>query len=191
MKNFIALLATILFYTVSFAQDKPAPINRSNPGPTEERLTESDKFLKRAGTLIEKRFYYIGKTRAIAFEVIKLKDLNSNDYYSALSLESKDITGLREGKAVLDEDEVDGFLKTLKLLQSVVKTQRDTYSEVTYKSRGYFTAGAYYDEKRLRWKPFVQLLNYSDKTWIPIDDTVIGEMIVLVENAKIEMKKEM
>jgi len=188
--KFLKTLLLFLSTTFVFGQEGIAPnYNRSNPGPTEERKTASDNFLARSGTLIEKRFYEVGKiNKGLVVSVVKLKDLNKNEGFCFLKLESNDLIGIKEGKATLDEDEVDGFLKSLKLIKVTILSTRDTYTEVVYNSRGYFSAGAYYEEKKQRWKAFMQLQNYNNKTFMSLEVETIDALISLVEKAKEEMK---
>jgi hypothetical protein len=54
--------------------------------------------------------------------------------------------------ASLDSDEIEGLIKSIKNLKTnVFPSTRDTYTEVTNKSRTGFETRAYYDIGKLKW----------------------------------------
>ncbi|OGF58347.1 MAG: hypothetical protein A2Y62_18610 [Candidatus Fischerbacteria bacterium RBG_13_37_8] len=122
-------------------------------------------------------------------KVLKLKDLNDGTTESALRLEyNKKI-------ALLDSNEIDGLIKSLKNLQAKVFTStRDTYTEVTFMSRAGFETGAYYDTEKGKanalagWTGYMSLLRRdNDSTIYNLNTHNFATFLNLVEQAKTKM----
>src|SRR5690606_2115773 len=84
----------------------------------------------------------------------------------------------------LDTDELDGLVKSMLVMESQVFNQvKDQYSEVTFRSRSGFVAGAFFDFKSKGWKPFIQMSRMSDYT-VYMSQDEFKTLRLLIEEAK-------
>jgi len=149
-------------------------------------LSKADQFSAQAGKLIEKQFIDVGKIKGVEIDVVKFKDLLSNTSVSSLRFEYtvKATYTTDTKRASLDLDEIDGLVKSIKLLQTeVIPSKRDTYTEVTFSSRTGLQAGAYFDVKKSSWEGYLQIEKHDSKSlvFLTVDD--LGELARLIESA--------
>ncbi len=152
--------------------------------------TEVHLEFAKAGTLIEKQFTDVGKVKGLQVQVLKYKDLNTNISKSALRFEyeSKSSYSTDTKIAVLDADEMDGLIKSLKNLQSnVFTTTRETYTEVTFKSRTGFEAGAYFSPYQSKWTPYVQVEKFDSNSMVSLSTEDFATLLTLIEQAQTKM----
>ena len=89
--------------------------------------------------------------------------------------------------AVIDADELEGLLKSIKIMMdSVVNTFPQIYTEVSFKSRGGFEAGCFYSKEK--WSTYLKLEKYDSKSyvWLSKDDLVALNSIL--NKAKLLLK---
>ncbi|UPT65960.1 MAG: hypothetical protein M0D57_15835 [Sphingobacteriales bacterium JAD_PAG50586_3] len=181
MKKNLFLFATLIISVSVFAQP---------PAAKEKPLSNAEQFSLKSGTLIEKQYIEIGKVKGIEVKVLKLKDLNDNTAKTALRFEYeyKSSYSTDTKIAVLDSDEIDGLIKSIKNLQAnVFPTVKDVYTEVIYKSRTGFEAGAFYDKDRAKWVTYVQLEKYGSGSSVFLTVEDFTTLLDLVEQAKLKM----
>lgn len=180
MKHLTTILFTILIASAAvYGQDTK-----------EKQLSNADQFSAKAGTLIEKQFIDIGQVKGVQVKVLKLKDLNDGTTKTALRLEYeyKSSYSTDTKIASLDSDEIEGLIKSIKNLQTNVFTStRDTYTEVTFKSRTGFEAGAYYDTGKSKWTAYMQLSKYDSKSSVFLNTDDFSTFLTLIEQAKTKM----
>jgi hypothetical protein len=180
MKHLTTILLTILIASATvYGQDTK-----------EKQLSNADQFSAKAGTLIEKQFIDIGQVKGVQVKVLKLKDLNDGTTKTALRLEYeyKSSYSTDTKIASLDSDEIEGLIKSIKNLQTNVFTStRDTYTEVTFKSRTGFEAGAYYDTAKSKWTAYMQLSKYDSKSSVFLNTDDFSTFLTLIEQAKTKM----
>jgi len=153
----------------------------------EKALTNAEQFSLQSGTLIERQFIKIGRLKSMEVTVLKLKDLNSNLTKSALRFELT-ISGYTSDTKIvsLDMDEIDDLMKAIANLQSsVFPTKRDVYTEVAFKSKTGFEAGAYYDTGKEKWISYLQLDSRDSMLFLSTDD--FETLLNLVSQAKQKM----
>lgn len=170
----IFLLAT----TATFAQTK------------EKELTQAEQFSSQAGTLIERQFLEVGKIKGIEVKVLKYKDLNSGTSKSALRFEYEYKSSYSTDTKItsLDADEIDGLIKSIKNLQTNVFTStKDVYTEVTFKSRTGFEAGAYFSPDKSKWTAYLQIEKYDRNSLVFLSTEDFSTLLSLVEQAKAKM----
>src|SRR6218665_2943469 len=137
MKITKAILTTAIFLlatTATFAQIK------------EQELSNAEKFSAKAGALIQKEFVKIGSVKGTNISVIYFTDLITNTKQSALKFEYENVGKYSSvtKAAVLDIDEIDGLIKSVKIVQEkIFPIIPVNYTEVTFKSRGGFEAGCF------------------------------------------------
>ncbi len=180
MKKITTLLIGQLFLIgLAFGQAK-----------VEKQTTQAEQFSATAGTLIEKQFVDIGKVKGISVQVMKLKDLNSGTAKSALRFEYEYKSSYTSDTKIgtLDLDEIDGLIKSMNNLKTnVFSSTRDIYTEVTFKSRTGFEAGAYYDVDKKKWSAYVQIEKYDKNSIVFLTTDDFNALLALVEQAKTKM----
>lgn len=179
MNKITSLFIGLLISTFAFSQQK-----------IEKQTTQAEQFSATAGTLIEKQFADIGKVKGVTIQVLKFIDLNNGASKSALRFEYiyKSSYTSDTKIASLDLDEIDGLIKSINNLQSVVfTTTRDVYTEVTFTSRTGFMAGAYFDIDKLKWFGFVKLEKYDSNSQLFLTTEDFASLLALVEQAKAKM----
>jgi len=169
----IILISLLLLSTIVFSQEKKI-------------LSNTEIFSAKCGTLIEKQFIEIGECKSIKINVLKVKDLNDGTTFSAIRLEYESVDRYTKTSkiSILDKDEIDGLIKSIKNLNSVFKTNRDTYTEITFKSRTGFECGAFYTKK---WKTYVKLEKYDSDSMVFLSTDDILNFLSLIEQAKSKM----
>ena len=176
----ISTIIIILIVTSSriFAQTK------------EKELTQAEQFSSQAGTLIERQFLEIGKVKSVEVKVLKYKDLNNGVSKTALRFEYPYKSSISSDTKIssLDADEIDGLIKSIKNLQSSVFTStRDIYTEVTFKSRTGFEAGAFYSPDKSKWTAYLQIEKYDRNSLVFLAPEDFTTLLNLIEQAKIKM----
>ena len=88
----------------------------------EKELSNAEQFSATAGTLIQKVFFTIGTFKKCELQVIEYTDLISNTKQKALKLSYDVVSSYSTDTktAVLDTDEIDGLMKSIKLMQEKV-----------------------------------------------------------------------
>jgi hypothetical protein len=156
-----------------------------------KKLSNAELFSAKSGILIEKQFIDIGKIKGVKVQVLTLKDLNDGISTAALRLEYdyKSTYSIDTKVASLDSDEIDGLIKSIKNLQTkVITATRDIYTEVTYKSRTGFEAGAFYDVDKKEWATYIRLSKFDSKSTVYLEVSDFSVFLDLVEQAKAKMK---
>lgn len=139
----------------------------------EKELSNAEIFSAKDGTLMQREFLEIGNLKKCKIEVVYFTDLISNTKQSALKFEYEVISSYSSDtkSAVLDPDEVDGLMKSIKIMQEkVIPTTPTNYTEVNYKSRGGFEAGCF--SSKDSWSTYLKLEKYDSKSyvWLKIED---------------------
>ncbi len=169
-----------MFTAFAFSQEKKS----------EKQTTQAEQFSSQAGTLIEKQFIDVGKVKGITIQVMKLKDLNSGTTKTALRFEYEYKSSYTSDTkiATLDLDEIDGLLKSMNNLKTNVFTStRDVYTEVTFRSRTGFEAGAFYDINKSKWTAYVKLERFDSNSEEFLNTDDFSTMLTLIEQAKAKM----
>jgi len=179
MKKLLVVLISIMAFTVSYGQTDTK----------EKELSNAEKFSSKSGTLIEKEFVDVGTLKKAEIKVIHYTDLISNESVSALRFEYE-VAGSYSSDtkiASLDADEIDGLIKSIKMMQESVFTSTPTYyTEVTYKSRSGFEAGCYWSKGD--WSTYLKLEKYDGKSYVFLKKDDFPELLTLLEKAKTLMK---
>lgn len=168
----IFLLAT----TAIFAQTK------------EQELSNAEKFSAKAGALIQKEFVEIGSVREAKISVIYFTDLITNTKQSALKFEYESVGKYSTDtkSALLDADEVDGLIKSIKIIQEKIFPSTATnYTEVSFKSRGGFDAGCFWSKGS--WSTYLKLEKYDKDSYVFLGKEDFTTLLGLLEQAKIKL----
>jgi len=117
----------------------------------EKELSNAEQFSNQAGTLVEKTFINIGKVKDVKVTVMKIRDLNSDVIKNGLRFEYENKGSYTSDTkiAVLDQDDIDGIVKSMNnMIVNIFNTTKTNYTEVTFKSRSGFEAGCYFSIDR-------------------------------------------
>jgi len=178
MKNLI-LWALVLVPALAFGQDTK-----------QAEVSNADLFSAQAGALIEKQFLTIGTVKGIEVNVLKITNLMTNTTTTALRFQYE-VKGQYTSDtkiAVLDSDELDGLIKSIKTLQTVVlPSTKEVYTEVAFKSRTGFEAGAFFSLEKGKWTAYLQLKKFDSKSMVFITPEDLGQILALVESARQKM----
>jgi hypothetical protein len=177
-KNLIILLAAIMFSIQIHAQ---APAK-------EKTQSNAEAFSAKAGTLMQKEFVEIGTIKKAKVQVLYYTDLISNTKTNALKFEYDVVSSYSTDTkvAVLDVDEIDGLMKSIKLMQDkVMITVPTNYTEVYYRSRGGFEAGCF--TSKGAWSCYLKLEKFDSKSYVWLESADLTTIYVLLEQAKAKM----
>lgn len=159
-------------------------------GDTKEKeLSHAEKFSSKSGTLIQKEFLHVGKINKAEIKVIYYTDLISLETVSAVRIEYEVASNYSTDTKIasLDADEMDGLIKSIKMMQEKVFPETPAnYMEISYKSRGGFEAGCYWEKKG--WATYLKLEKYDGKSYVFLKKEDFPELLSLLEKSK-EMLK--
>lgn len=152
--------------------------------------TNAGKFASRTGVLVEKEYTVIGILRKTELSVVNYRDLVSDEKISAIEISADlildEVTTTKI--AVIDADELDGFIKALKTLNStVLPSRRENYTEVTYRSRGGFEAGCIFTNGE--WNAYMMLEKKDGASVVFIERNDFVTLLLFLEDAKKKMLK--
>lgn len=175
MKYTMFFLQFLILNTFVFSQTK------------EKELSQAERFSSQSGTLIEKQFISLGSVKGVHAKVLKMKNLISGESKSSLRFEYEYKTQYSSDTKIasIDSDELDGLITSIKTLQtSVFNSIKETYTEVSYKSRTGFEAGAFFDSKTRLWKTYIQIDKYDKNSIVFLSVSDFEILLILLEDAK-------
>ena len=177
-KNLIIAAAVCLFSLEIYAQ-----------APTKEKeQSNAEAFSARAGTLMQKEFIEIGTVKKAKVQVVYYTDLISNIKKSALKFEYDFVSSYSTDTkvAVLDLDEIDGLMKSIKLMQDkVMLTIPANYTEVYYRSRGGFEGGCF--TSKGAWSCYLKLEKYDSNSYVWLESADLTTLYRMLEQSKAKM----
>lgn len=177
MKKVFLLVLIAFVSTSTIAQQEKA-----------SELSNAEKFSERSGTLIQKVFVEIGTLKKCEMKVINYTDLISATKTTALKFEYV-VAGSYTSDtkmAVLDADEIDGLMKSIKIMQEkVMVTTPDLYTEVSFKARGGFEAGCFVSKGT--WSTYLKLEKFDGKSYVFLEKEDLATLYSLLEQAKLKM----
>jgi len=90
--------------------------------------------------------------------------------------------------AFLDPDEVDGLIKSIKILESKIFNSKPmNYSEVSFKSRGGFDAGCYYSKGN--WETYLKLEKYDKDSYVWLSQNDFSTLLTILIKAQNKLEK--
>jgi hypothetical protein len=180
MKRLLPIVL-ILIGMPSTAQDK------------DREMSQADEFSLQTGKLLEREFIDVGKFKNIEVRVLNLKDLSTGQGTSALRIETTISRGTYSSSrklSSLDIDEVEDLLKAIANLQeNVFNSTRENYTEVIFRSRGGFEAGAFFDTSKKKWTAYIQIDRYDKDSTIFLSQEDFSAIHNLVRLAKEKVKR--
>jgi hypothetical protein len=164
-------------------------VSKANFAQTKEQeLSNAEKFSAKAGALIQKEFLELGSVGDAKISVIYFTDLITNTKQSALKFEYESAGKYSSSTkaAVLDADEIDGLIKSIKIIQDkIFPTATANYTEVSFKSRGGFDAGCYWSKGT--WSTYLKLEKYDKDSYVFLNREDFTTLLGLLEQAKTKL----
>ena len=148
--------------------------------------SKAEEFYSSSGKLIEKQFHDLGTVKGLEVQMLQVIDLGERTEVRALRFEMTYSTQYTSQSkiAVIDKDEVAGLIQALKLIQEkVIPTTRNTYTEVSFTSRSGFLVGSFFDVKKLQWRAYVRVDQYSSNSTVYMSTEELAQLLALVEQA--------
>ena len=159
------------------------------PKQNEQETSNAEKFSERSGSLIQKEFIEVGQLKKCELKVIHYTDLISTQNTSALKFEYeyKSSYTADTKAAVLDADEIDGLIKSIKLIQEKIYPSTPlNYTEVSFRSRSGFEAGCF--SSKNSWSAYIKLEKFDSNSYVFIDKEDLIKLLTLLEQAKLILK---
>lgn len=181
MKKSILLLIIFSISTTIFAQTQQQI--------KEQEQSNAEKFSAKAGTLMQKEYLKIGKIKSAEISVVYYTDLINNAKTNAVKIEYEHVGKYSSDTktAVLDADEIDGFIKSIKLIQEkIFPTVPTNYIEVSYRSRGGFQAGCFWSKEK--WDTFLKLEKFDSDSYVWLNKDDFPALLNLLEQAKTKLQ---
>ena len=178
---------TILFCTLSFIAISTFA---QQPKEKEKEQSSAEKFSDRSGTLIQKEFTDIGDIKKCKIQVAQFTDLISGQKSNAVRFEYEyrgSTSYSSDTKlALLDADEIDGLIKSTKIIQEKVFPKVPTnYSEVSFRSRSGFEAGCFTSKNNCA--TYMKLERYDSNSDVFMDKEDMTKLLTLLEQAKAKL----
>jgi len=180
MKKLLLLTMLFTISLICYSQEKQS-----------ERLPEtkskSVEFMSKDGTFMKKQFYDLGKIKGLRCEVMIITDVVNQKKVGCLRLETSYSSSYTSDTYIgtLDYDEIDACVKSLNyILNDVLPSHPDTYTETQYKSRDGVKFGTYYTKKTDKWTAFVYTKDYNSRSAEFFDSSNITALIQVMEDAK-------
>lgn len=151
-----------------------------------ESISNAELFSSKAGTLIEKEFIDIGEIKKIKIEILKFTDMISGESIRSLriSREVKDTYSTNVKIAQLDFDEIDGLIKSMKIIRdSVIGDSPTNYTEIAFRSRSGLKAGCFWSSKSV-WTTYLQIERNDTKSTVYLKQGDFNELLSLLDIAK-------
>ena len=153
----------------------------------ETGISNAEKFSDRSGSLIEKEYIDIGSLKKFNIQVAKYTDLISGQKSSAVRFEAfytNTYSKSTDSKiALLDADEIDGLIKSIKIIQDkILPTNPTNYTEVAFKSRSGFMAGCF--SKENTWDTFIKIDTYDSNSYVFMEKEDLATLLELLTQAK-------
>lgn len=176
MKKINLLLVTVMLYSFTSAQTKPAQTN--------EEKSKLETITLKTGALLKKEFIEAGTAGRVTVSILKITDFSTNTTTSGIKLEATVVKsyGADTKSCFLDADEIDGLIKSGNHLLTNLTELGDNYTEYIFKSRDGFQAGAFQSKKE--WKYFIQLDKYDRDSNVYMSKEDFKKLIDLITEAK-------
>ncbi len=149
-------------------------------------VSNAELFSSKSGTLFEKEFVDLGKVKKVEFEILKVTDMISGASIKSLRIRQNVKNGYSSGTKIitLDSDEIDGLLKSIRVIKSEVLGNSPTnYTEIAFYSRSGFEMGCFWGSKD-QWVLYLRLEKKDRTSTIFLKKEEFDEFNRLLENAQ-------
>jgi hypothetical protein len=182
MKRYLFCIVIIIISHKSYCQES------KNVQESHEK-SKVETFSLKTGSLIKKEFIEVGTIKKVEIKSLKITDMLAKTSISGIKLET-DIYksyGNTTKSCFLDSDEIDGFIKSGKLLIEALATGNTTnYTEFQFTSRDGFQAGAFSNDKG-NWSFFLKLEKFDSDSYVFLNKEEFEKILSTVEDAKAKL----
>jgi len=141
--------------------------------------SNAEIFSETAGSFVQRGFEPIGVVARCKLECLHIKDLISGHSISALRFEG----GLGSKAAIIDADEIAALISSIQILnKTMAATAPQYYTEVNFKSRSGFSAGAFFEKGK--WTQFMKLIPYDSDTFITLSTDDMDKLLNELQTTK-------
>lgn len=179
MKQF--LISLFFVPLISFSQ--------TTEKKNDQTKSKLEVFSLKTGSLIKKEFIDIGEVKKVEIKNLIITDLLTKTEVKGIKMETSVYKsyGSTTKSCFLDADEIDGFIKSGKLLlQELATSKTDNYTEYQFTSRDGFQSGAYISDKK-EWKYFLKLDEYDSDSYVWLSKDDFEKMMNAIESAKAKL----
>lgn len=151
----------------------------------ESETSNAEKFSAKAGSLIKKEYIDIGKVKSVEIKVLHYSDLITNQNTSAVKLEYEYTSSYSTDTkiAVLDADEIDAVIKSIKIIQEKISVETPVnYTEIAFSTRDGFQCGCFFSKGK--WSAYMKLEKYDGNSYVFLDKELLGSLLATIESAK-------
>lgn len=176
-KILISIIACLTLTTIYSQQEKK-----------EKELSNAELFSNRSGTLIQKTFTDVGDVNKCKVQTAVFTDLIDGKTTKAVRFEYESNETYSSSKiALLDTDEIEALLKSIKIIQDKILATNppESYTEVNFRSRSGFQAGCF--NSRNKWTTFMQLERYDNKSILFMNQEGLAKLQTILEEIKSKM----
>lgn len=185
MKKIMMMTLCLLLSVQQFSFAQTASVaNAKHDEPT----SNVEKFSNRSGTLMKKDFIDIGSLKKCEIKVNYFTDLIGGQKQSAVRFEYEYKSSYTSDTkiALLDADEIDGLMQSIKIMQDkVFASTPGNYTEVEFKSRSGFAAGCY--SKNNTWSCYLKLERFDSNSYVWLDNQDMATLLELLQQAKTKL----
>lgn len=178
MKKLLITSALSLFAFFSFGQA---------PDSKDKARSNAENFEIRSGKLIRKEHVKVGTIKGCEIMALHLEDLISKEKSTGVRFEYEyRNSSVSDTKvAVLDPDEVEALIKSLKKIQAeILPKAAEHYTEVSFRSRSGFEAGCYFDVDKKDWSTYLKLEKFDGRSYVFLKAADFPQLIELLVKAQ-------
>lgn len=159
-------------------------LNAQSPSKEKDQ-SNAEIFSAKSGTLIQKEFIDVDKIKSCEIQILHFTDLITGTKQSGLkfSMDVASSYSTDTKSALLDADEIDGLIKSIKLIdEKVLATTPSNYTEVYYRSRSGFEAGCYMSKGS--WSCYLKLERFDSKSYVWLKPEELKNLLIILQQAK-------
>jgi hypothetical protein len=170
--------------TMLFLAVMPLIVFSQQAAKVEAQKSNAEKFSERAGFLIKKEYTDLGEVKKCKIQLITFTDMVSGQTSSGIqfSYDYKASYGTDTKLAMLDDDEIEGLMKSIKIIKDkVLTTTPSAYTEVSFKSRTGFAAGCFVNKDK-NWDAYLKLEKYDSNSYVFLDKEDLDQIVSLLNH---------
>jgi len=155
----------------------------------EKSKSEVAAFSAQDGVLLQKEFIDVGIFNKCKVQTVIFTDLLAGSKRTGLRLEYEVKGSYRTDTKIvmLDPEEVDALIESMKIIENQILPSRKTsYTEVAYTSRDGFQAGCFWSDGK--WSAFLKLKRFDNDSYVWFKATEIPALLALLEEVRVELR---
>jgi hypothetical protein len=176
MKKVLLLLFSLMSF-ITYAQEPLKPASKL------------ESFGAISGSMFKKEFQDIVKLKNLTIQLYTISDLNKGTSAKGIKLMTSAynrLSGTTEYSTVIDPDEIDGLIKSIEFVNTLVGTKPSHYTEYVYTSRDGFKFAVYNNEKA-EWIPTMQLERFKSDSYVFFKQEDMPSLIEIFKGCKTKL----